>query len=58
MASGRLRDAFPLLESIRSTDPERPEADRLRGDIQRQLIALGPLPVTRVSPPATEGLLP
>lgn len=58
MASGRLRDALPLLESIRSTDPERPEADRLRGDIQRQLIALGPLPVTRVSPPAAEGLLP
>ena len=56
--SGRLRDALPLLESIRTTDPERPEADRLRADIQRQLLALGPLPVARVSPPAAEGLLP
>jgi hypothetical protein len=44
VSSGRLRDALPLLESIRSTDPERAEADRMRADIQRQLIALGPLP--------------
>lgn len=58
MTSGRLRDALPLLESIRTTDPERPDADRLRADIQRQLIALGPLPAARVSPPAAEGLLP
>lgn len=58
MTSGRLRDALPLLESIRATDPERPDADRLRADIQRQLIALGPLPAARVSLPAAEGLLP
>ncbi len=58
MTSGRLRDALPLLESIRSTDPERPDADRLRADIQRQLIALGSLPAARVVPPAAEGLLP
>ncbi len=58
VTSGRLRDALPILESIRTTDPERPEADRLRADIQRQLIALGPLPVSRVPPPAVEGLLP
>ena len=43
VSSGKLRDALPLLESIRSTDPERADADRLRADVQRQLIALGPL---------------
>ncbi|HEX7941892.1 MAG TPA: hypothetical protein VF488_08790 [Gemmatimonadaceae bacterium] len=43
VSSGKLHDALPLLESIRPTDPERAEADRLRADIQRQLIALGPL---------------
>ena len=58
VTSGRLRDALPLLESIRATDPERPDADRLRADIQRQLIALGPLPAARVVPLAAEGLLP
>jgi len=42
VSGGKLRDALPLLESIRLTDPERDEADRLRADIQRQLIALGP----------------
>jgi tetratricopeptide (TPR) repeat protein len=45
VATGRLRDALPLLESIRSTDPERAEADRLRAEIQQRLIAIGPLPV-------------
>jgi hypothetical protein len=44
VATGRLRDALPLLESIKITDPERPEADRLRGEIQHQLIVVGPLP--------------
>lgn len=58
VSSGRLRDALPLLESIRTTDPERPEADRLRADIQRQLIALGPLPAGRLVPPAGGGLVP
>jgi hypothetical protein len=53
MSGGKLRDALPLLESIRPTDPERPDADRLRADIQRQLIALGPLPVTSPSAPAS-----
>jgi tetratricopeptide (TPR) repeat protein len=46
VSSGKLRDALPLLESIRPTDPERAEADRLRADIQRQLIALGPLSIS------------
>jgi len=47
MSSGKLRDALPLLESVRPTDPERAEADRLRGEIQHQLIAIGPLPATQ-----------
>ncbi|MGE0449118.1 MAG: hypothetical protein AB7Q29_05975 [Vicinamibacterales bacterium] len=38
--SGRLHDAIPLLESVPVAAPERSEADRLRGDIQRQLMAL------------------
>jgi hypothetical protein len=38
--AGRLHDAIAVLESIRLTDPERPEADRFRADIQRQLLAL------------------
>jgi tetratricopeptide (TPR) repeat protein len=45
VATGRLRDALPLLESIRSTDPEQAEADRLRAEVQQRLIAIGPLPV-------------
>jgi hypothetical protein len=56
VASGRLREALPLLESIRLTDPERAEADRMRADIQRQLIALGPLPA--MSAPPAEGSRP
>jgi tetratricopeptide (TPR) repeat protein len=52
MGSGRLRDALPLLESVRPTDPERAEADRMRGDIQRQLIAVGALPASQPMAPA------
>jgi hypothetical protein len=44
VSSGKLRDALVLLESVRLTDPERNEADRLRGEIQHQLIAIGSLP--------------
>ena len=61
VSAGKLRDALPLLESIRVTDPERQDAERLRADIQRQLIALGPLPASPVSPAAPaapDGLLP
>ncbi|MFN7985287.1 MAG: hypothetical protein U0Q11_25890 [Vicinamibacterales bacterium] len=47
MSSGKLRDALSLLDAVRPTDPERAEADRLRGEIQHQLIAIGPLPVSR-----------
>jgi hypothetical protein len=50
-AAGHLRDALGTLDSIRPTDPERPDADRLRADIQRQLISLVSLPA---SAPAAE----
>jgi tetratricopeptide (TPR) repeat protein len=41
-SGGHLREALVLLESVRVTDPQRPDADRLRGDIQRQLLTLTP----------------
>lgn len=43
-ASGYLHDALAVLDRVRLTDPENAEADRLRGDIQRQLLRLGRLP--------------
>ena len=41
-ASGHLRDALAELDRVRPTDAQRADADRLRGDIQRQLIGLVP----------------
>lgn len=38
--SGRWREALAPLESIRPTDPEKAEADKLRAEIQKQLIGL------------------
>jgi hypothetical protein len=46
-ASGHLHDALAVLDGVRLTDPQRPDADRLRADIQRQLITLN-----SASPPA------
>jgi len=40
-ASGRLHDALKALDLVRATDAQRLEADRLRGEIQQQLLALG-----------------
>ena len=39
-AGGRLHDALQALDTVRPTDPLRPEADRLRADIQQQLLAV------------------
>ena len=44
MAGGHLREAVVALEAVRLTDPLRAEADRLRGDLQRQLLALTSIP--------------
>ena len=40
-AGGHLRDALAALDEIRLADPERADADRLRADLQRQLMTLG-----------------
>jgi tetratricopeptide (TPR) repeat protein len=37
---GKLRDALVALESVRLTDPQKAEADRLKADVQKQLIEL------------------
>ncbi len=39
-ASGKLRDALRALDRIPVGDSLRPEAERLRGDIQRELLAI------------------
>ena len=44
-AGGHLRDALTLAESIRPTDPQKSDADRLRADIQRQLLGLTDVPL-------------
>jgi hypothetical protein len=44
---GRLQDALTVLESIRQTDAQKADADRLRGDIQRQLLTLGAISTTK-----------
>jgi tetratricopeptide (TPR) repeat protein len=43
-AGGHLHDALAELDAVRLTDPEREDADHLRADIQRQLLALAPVP--------------
>jgi len=57
-ASGRLRDALTALDTVRITDPERPDADRLRGDIQRELLGLVAAPPAPPSRPNVERRLP
>jgi tetratricopeptide (TPR) repeat protein len=54
MAGGHLREAIAALEAVRLTDPQRAEADRLRGDMQRQLLALTSVPAG-VSPGSGTG---
>ncbi|MGE0862383.1 MAG: hypothetical protein AB7P34_00670 [Vicinamibacterales bacterium] len=39
-AGGKLRDAIRVLDRVPLGDSLRPEADRLRGDIQRELLAV------------------
>jgi len=39
-ASGHLRDALAELDDVRATDPQKGDADRLRADVQRQLLAV------------------
>ena len=39
-ARGQLHDALAALEAVRATDPEKSDADRVRAEIQRQLLGL------------------
>ena len=55
-AGGKLRDAMRVLERVPVGDPLRQDADRLRGDIQRELLAVASAEVrsrasVRPSPP-------
>jgi hypothetical protein len=43
-AGGHLRDALVVLASVPPTDPQQPDAERMRADLQRQLLALTPVP--------------
>jgi len=45
-SGGRLHEALAALDDVRATDAQRSEAYRLRGDIQRQLLALTTMPAT------------
>jgi hypothetical protein len=58
LASGRLRDALATLDLVRATDPQKIEADRLRAEIQRQLIAVAAVPPTPASPDSGAPRLP
>jgi hypothetical protein len=40
-AGGALHDALSALDAVRPTDPQKPDADRLRADLQRELLRLG-----------------
>jgi hypothetical protein len=53
-AAGRLREALATLDAIGLTDPERADADSLRGDIQRQLLALAVAPSSSSTRPASD----
>jgi tetratricopeptide (TPR) repeat protein len=41
-ADGHLHEALTALDIIRPTDPQKPEADRVRSDIQHQLLKRAP----------------
>jgi tetratricopeptide (TPR) repeat protein len=43
-AEGRLRDALLALDAIDGADPVRPEADRLRADLQEEIFAAAGIP--------------
>ena len=55
MAGGHFREALTALETVRPTDPQRRDADRLRAEIQRQLIALATLPSVPAAAAPREG---
>ena len=54
-ANGKLRDALRVLDRIPLSDSLRPEADRIRGEIQRELLAVAS---AEMSAPAPSSLPP
>jgi hypothetical protein len=54
-AGGHLRDALRLLDRVSMADPLRAEADRLRADVQRDLLAAAGI---RTSAPGEPGVQP
>jgi thioredoxin-like negative regulator of GroEL len=45
-AGGRLHEALATLDGVRPTDAQKDEADRLRADVQRQLLAFTAMPAS------------
>jgi tetratricopeptide (TPR) repeat protein len=54
VAAGHLHDALAVLDRVRPTDPQKADADELRGEIQRQLLA----PTSDAAPPLPERRAP
>lgn len=52
---GRLHEALSALDLVRATDPEKPEADRVRAEIQRQLLGLATTPPSPAPAPRDKG---
>ncbi len=49
-AGGHLHDALAVLDDVPATDPQKEEADRLRASLQRELLALTPMPGPSTKP--------
>lgn len=58
MAGGHYREALTALDTVRPTDPQRGDADRLRAEIQQQLIALATLPAVPATAPHEDRHIP
>jgi tetratricopeptide (TPR) repeat protein len=58
MAGGHFREALTALDTVRPTDPQRGDADRLRAEIQQQLIALATLPAVPAAAPREDRHIP
>jgi hypothetical protein len=54
-ARGHLLEALGQLDAVRPDDPRRPEADRLRADVQRALLATAESSSNATNSPSTSG---